>query len=189
MRHLALLIACAAVLSSPSADAHTPGRFRTGEAFVPGDPTDSFALYGDFETGEERFVVALTLRERYAVPVEVFVPHQAALANHRPAWALVGPGLPAPSAEELAALPVSLPAGFGAVVDLNTVTPRPVFYEFVMRRFYWSSGAMNVVFPEGASELWVWSPNKTTGKFGLGFGVEEGGGYMAALKDWCFYAY
>lgn len=35
----------------------------------------------------------------------------------------------------------------------------------------------------------MWAPRQTKGKFGLGIGVEEGGGYMEAFKDWSFYAY
>ena len=169
--------------------AHAPGHLLPDVPFVFLKPATSYAVFGEFLTGEERFIVKLTQPVRFAAPVEIFVPHESTLAAHRPAWAVVGPGLPAPSAEELAALPVPLPAGFGAVVDLNQVSPRPAFFENVMRRFFWTSGAMAVVFPKGESELWVWCPGKTKGKFGLGYGVEEGGGYMEALKDWSFYAY
>ena len=117
------------------------------------------------------------------------MPHESDLKEHRPAWALVGPGLPKPNAEELAALPAPLPDGWGAIVELNTVSPRPAFYEFVTRRFFWSSGAMNVILPSGESEFWVFSPKKTKGKFGLGFGVEEGGNYWESFNDWSLYAY
>jgi hypothetical protein len=189
MKRLLLTLVLAVLFAPPAADAHTPGRLEPGQAFAVADAKVSWALYGEFLTGAEHFTVRLDLDERLAAPVEIFVPHEARLKDHRPAWALVGPGLPLPDAAELAALPAALPKGFGAIVELNTAEPRPVFYEFVMRRFYWSSGPMNVVLPQGASELWVWSPEKTKGKFGLGFGVEEGGGYMDALKDWSFYAY
>ncbi len=185
MKHLMLVL----LLGPALVWAHTPGRLDPNTPFVPKDPKDSHALYGEFVSGGERFVIKLALEEPYAVPVEVFVPKQSGNEEHRPAWALVGPGLPAPTDEERAALPAPLPDGWGAIVDLDTVSPRPIFYEFVMRRFYWTSGAMNVVLPEGDSEFWVFSPRKTKGKFGLGFGVEEGGGYLDALKDWSFYAY
>jgi len=186
MRRLVLMLA----LTMPAlAGAHTPVKLDPKVPYVVAAPKVSFALYGVFESGSEHFVIKLSFDERFAAPVEVFVPHEQALKEHRPAWAVVGPGLPAPNEEERAALPAPLPAGWGAIVDLDTVSPRPVFYEFVMRRFYWSSGAMNVVFPKGDCELWVFSPRGTKGKFGLGFGVEEGGGYMAALEDWSFYAY
>ena len=185
------LLIAALVLLGPdrAAEAHTPGKLLTERPYQVTRPDDSYALFGVFRTGHERFVVQLTHAERFAAPVEIFVPHVDELRAHRPAYAVVGPGLPTPDAVELAALPAPLPAGWGAVVELDQVSPRPVFFESVMRRFYWTSESLAIVFPQGPSEIWVWSPAHTTGKFGLGFGVEEGGGYMAALSDWSLYAY
>lgn len=168
---------------------HAPGHLLPEVPFVFLKPGSSYAVFGEFLTGEERFIIKLTQPVRFAAPVELFVPHQANLAEHRPAWAVVGPGLPAPSAEELAALPVP---GAGLVEVHHCAEARgqrPAFFENVMRRFFWTSGPLAVVFPKGESEVWVWCPGKTKGKFGLGHGVEEGGGYMDALKDWSFYAY
>lgn len=169
--------------------AHVPAHLRADAVFVLERPTFSALLMGEFVTGEERFVISLTHATRFGTPLELLVPHQEDLREHRPAWAVVGVGLPAPSAEELAALPAPLPEGWGAVVDLNDERPRRALFESVMRRFFWTSGALAVVFPKGESEVWVWSPGKTRGKFGLGYGVEEGGGFMKALDDWAFYAY
>lgn len=184
-RAMLLAAACAATL----AVAHAPVRLFADQVYGVSDPTISVAAFGAFETGAEVFVLRLHFDERFGAPVELLVPHTAALANHRPAWALVAPGLPPPSAEERAALPRPLPEGTGAIVDLNDAAWREVTFEGVMRRFYWTSRPLAVVFAEGDNELWVWSPAGTTGKFGLGFGVEEGGGYMAAFEDWAFYAY
>ncbi|MFZ5442501.1 MAG: hypothetical protein ACOZQL_21000 [Myxococcota bacterium] len=169
--------------------AHVPGHLQPDEAFVLPAPEASAALFGVFVTGEERFVIRITHATRFATPIELMVPHEERLRAHRPAWALVGPGLPAPTDAERAALPAPLPDGFGAVVELNQEEPRRVLWESVMRRFFWTTGALAVVLPKGDSELWVWSPQKTTGKFGIGYGVEENGGYMKALEDWSFYAY
>jgi hypothetical protein len=168
---------------------HTPGKLSADKPFVVEDPTDSKALYGIFSTGDELFVVQVSYEERFAQPVELLVPHRDSLRAHRPAYAVVGPGLPPPTAEELAALPAPLPDGWGAVVDLNDVSPRPVTFESFTRRFFWSSGSLAVVFPQGASEIWVWSPQQTTGKFVIGFGVEEGGGYLGVFSNWSLYAY
>jgi hypothetical protein len=169
--------------------AHTPAHVLPGVPFAIAKPEFSYALFGEFVSGEERFVITLEHPVRFGTPVELFVPHRAELIDHRPAWALVGPGLPAPTAAELAALPAPLPAGWGALVELDPGTPRTAFFESVMRRFFWSTGPLAVIFPAGPSELWVWSPAHTVGKFGLGYGVEEGGGYTDAFKDWAFYAY
>lgn len=182
-----LLLLC--LLLAMPGRAHAPGRLRDGEPFVFEKPAISYAVFGQFVTGEEHFVIKVNHPVRFGAPVEIFVPHQSGLENHRPAWALVGPGLGAPTEEELDALPAPLPAGFGAVVELNQVSPRPAFFESVMRRFFWTSRPLAVVFPKGESELWIWCPAKTLGKFGLGYGVEEGGGYMEAFNDWSFYAY
>lgn len=168
---------------------HVPAHITADAPFVLERPTFSALLMGEFITGEERFVIKLTHATRFCTPVELLVPHQQDLLEHRPAWAVVGPGLPAPTPEELAALPAPLPTGWGAVVDLNDARPRVAMFESVMRRFFWTSVALAVIFPKGDSEVWVWSPGKTRGKFGLGYGVEEGGGFMKALDDWAFYAY
>lgn len=177
------------LLAALAASAHAPGRLHDDEVFVLEKPGISYAVFGEFLTGKERFVLTVNHPVRFGTPLELLVPHQENLRDHRPAWAVVGPGLPAPSAEELAALPAPLPTGWGAVVDLNQVAPRPALFESVTRRFFWTSGALAVVFPKGQTEVWIWAPASTRGKFGLGYGVEEGGGYMEALKDWAFYAY
>ncbi|MBP9087657.1 MAG: hypothetical protein KBG15_16160 [Kofleriaceae bacterium] len=172
-----------------SSMAHTPGRLRSNAPFVVANPQDSYALFGVFYAGDEVFVAQLRHATRFAAPVEMLVPHTDALKAHRPAYAVVGIGLPMPTADERALLPKPLPNGWGAVIEFNDISPRPALFESVMRRFYCSSEPLAVIFPQGDSEIWIWSPAKTKGKFGLGFGVEEGGGYLAALKDWSLYAY
>ena len=189
MRRLVLALGLLVIGPERVAEAHTPGKLLSDEPFVVEHAEDSYGLFGVFTTGDERFVVRLTHAERFAAPVEIFVPHRDELRDHRPAYAVVGPGLPAPNADELAALPAPLPDGWGAVVELNQATPRAVLFESIMRRFYWSSEPLAIVFPTGDSEIWIWSPARTTGKIGLGFGVEEGGGYLATLADWSLYAY
>lgn len=169
--------------------AHTPGKLDANKPYTVENPTKSKALYGVFHSGKEWFVIRLDYGGRFAQPVELLVPHSHALRNHRPAYAVVGPGLPAPSAEEKAALPAPLPDGWGAIVDFNDVAPRPVTFESFTRRFFWGSGALAIVFPAGASEIWVWCPEQTTGKFVLGFGVEEGGDFLSVFDDWTLYAY
>ena len=188
MKRFWLTLAVALSVASPSL-AHAPGKLDANAAFVVSNPKISLALFGLFVTGAERFVIRLSFDERFATTAEMLVPHQAPLRDHRPAFAVVGPGLPPPNAAELAALPEPLPAGFGAIVELNDQSPRVALFESIMRRVYWTSGALAVVFPKGDLEIWVWSPAGTKGKFCLGYGIEEGGGYMAAFEDWSFYEY
>lgn len=96
-----------------SAFAHSPGKLDAAAPYVVADPTNSKALYGVFVTGEERFVIQISYDERFAQPVELLVPHTDSLFVHRPAYAVVGPGLPPPSVQERAALPTALPDGWG----------------------------------------------------------------------------
>ncbi len=184
LRLWVLTIAFAATMAA----AHVPSHLFPGENTIP-KPTVSYAAFGEFVTGAEVFVLKLTYAERFGAPVEMLVPRTDALAAHRPAWAVVARGLPMPTEAERAALPRPLPEGMGAIVDLNDAPERTVIYESVMRRFFFTSRPLAVVFAEGDNELWVWAPGQTKGKFGVGLGVEEGGGYMAALNDWSFYAY
>lgn len=187
MRRFALALTLA--VASPAL-AHSPIKLDPATVYAAKNTKVSLALFGLFVTGDERFVITLSFDERYATTLEMLVPHQAQLAEHRPAFAVVGPGLPPPNATELAALPAALPAGWGAIVELNDATPRIALWESFMRRFYWTSGSTAVIFPKGDLELWVWSPKKTTGKFSLGYGIEEGGGgYENTFKDWAFYEY
>jgi hypothetical protein len=173
-----------------AAEGHAPKRLDPRVPTVIDDATVSYALFGIFETGDEVFTVKLEHAERFAAPVEIFVPRREELRSHRPMYAVVGLGLPPPTDQERALLPVELPDGWGAVVELHDAAQRPVFFESFMRRFYWTSGNLAIVFPAGPSEIWMWSPRRTRGKFGLGFGVEEGGeGYFEVFNDWAFYAY
>lgn len=149
-QRLVALLACAVALG---AVAHAPLRLRVGEVAVIPKPTISYAAFGEFVTGDEVFVLELTFDERFGTPVEMLVPHTEALGAHRPAWAVVAPGLPLPTAEELAALPRPLPAGMGAVVDLNDAPHRAVYFESVMRRFYWTSEPLALVFAQGRNEV------------------------------------
>jgi hypothetical protein len=181
----ALLLAAA----SPAL-AHTPTKLDPAATFTVKNTKVSVAFFGLFVTGEERFVISLSFAERYATTFEMLVPHQEQLKEHRPAYAIVGPGLQKPTAEELAALPAPLPAGWGAILVFDENTPRVALFESVMRRFYWTGGSTAVIFPKADLEVWVWSPKKTAGKFCLGYGIEEGGGgYENAFKDWAFYEY
>jgi hypothetical protein len=178
-----------AVLVSTSAVSHSPGLLDGSAPILIEDAGISRALYGAFRTGEEVFVLRLTFAEDFAFPLEVFVPHRAELKEHRPAYALVGQGLPPLSSELQARLPRPLPAGWGAFVDFSDEVPRPVFYENFTRRYFWSSGVTGYVVPKGTHALWIWSPQKTAGKVGVGFGVEEDVEWSKALKNWSDYAY
>jgi|GEM_PF-1413020 len=152
----------------------------------------SHAIYGTFETGDEVFAVRLTFDEPFALPFEMLIEHRVELEDHRPNYAVVGPGLPAPTGEELTVLPRKLPAGAGVFLERHDIQDREVIFESVMRRTYWSSGPVGLPLLAGEYEVWVFSPDGTTGDFALGFGVEEDFGDFGCdelTSNWGTYAY
>lgn len=178
------------------------GLGRTSHAHVPlvaerelevEAPEVSHAIYGTLGGDlDEVFVSRLRFAEPFALPFEILVPRRRALADHRPAFAVVGPGLPAPTAEQLAVLPRPLPAGAGLFLELNDAPERPVIFESFTRRAFWSSGPVALALEAGEHEVWVFSPAGTAGDFVLGFGVEEDfseGGCGELARNWPTYAY
>lgn len=175
---------------------------RTGHAHRPlvaepeldvASPEVSHAIYGTLDGDETQlFVTHLRLLQPFAQPFEILVPRRNALAEHRPAFAVVGPGLPAPTAEELAVLPRALPEGAGVFLDMNDAPERPVIFESFTRRAFWTSGPIALALAAGEHEIWVFSPSGTAGDFVLAFGVEEdfsdeGCGNLS--RNWSTYAY
>ncbi|TNE85255.1 MAG: hypothetical protein EP330_26370 [Deltaproteobacteria bacterium] len=178
------------LLLLPLAEAHRPAG-DIGDVEIT-DATISWLIPGTFETGDEVFVVELVMPTDFALPFEVLVEKRPRLADHRPMYAVVGPGLPTPTADELAVLPYPLPDGWGVYLDQNDLPERIVYFEQVMRRNMWTSGTTALPLQRGPNEVWIWSPDGTTGDFQLGFGVEEDfsdGGFGAVFADWGTYAY
>lgn len=180
------------LLLAPShgALAHLPDIFEAGELLDIEDPLRSFALYGEFQRPDDFFEARMTPATPLAIPVEILVPGRDELAGHRPLFAIVGPGLPAPSAAERALLPRPLPEGTGAIVARYEREDREVIFESFTRRVFWTNGPTAYLVPAGEMRFWVWSPEGTTGKFVLGFGVEEGRQDPGdLLSNWGDYAY
>lgn len=172
------------------AEAHRPEALDT--TFEVDDPTISWTLTGAFETGDEVYTLVLDYEQPFAAPFELFVPAKRSLADHRPAYAIVGPGLPVPSAEEQELLPYELPDGQGAYIDWNDDPERFVYFEGVMRRTLWSSGTIALALPAGESQVWIWSPEGTTGDFQFAFGVEENfeeGAWGPLFQNWGDFAW
>lgn len=178
------------VLASTAADAHRPGAAEA-EVFVD-KPTASWVLAGHFEDGDEVFTVILPFEAPIALPFEIMVPAQARWRDHRPAFAIVGPGLPIPDDATRALLPREVPAGHGVFLERNDRPERDVYFEEVMRRALWTSGTIAIPMSGATHEVWIWSPEGTTGDFQLGFGVEEDfsdGGFGALFQDFDRYAW
>ncbi len=170
--------------------AHQPNVFEHGETLVVGDPLLSFALYGNFESPEDSFEAKMQLDAPLAIPLEILVAARGELTDHRPLFAIVGVGLPEPTEAEGALLPRPLPDGMGVVIARYEREDREIIFESYTRRAFWTNGVVAHVLPAGDVRLWVWSPEGTTGKFVLGFGVEEGGQDLGnLLSGWSDYAY
>ncbi len=178
------------ILPTHRAMAHQPNVFEEGELLVVSDPLLSFALYGNFESPDDFFEAGMLLDQPLAIPVEILVAARDGLRDHRPLVAIVGAGLPAPTEAEKALLPRPLPEGTGVVIARYEREEREILFESYTRRAFWTNGVVAHVLPAGDVRLWVWSPQGTTGKFVLGFGVEEGGQDLGnLLSNWSDYAY
>lgn len=153
------------------------------------NPYISHAIYGEFLEGDEVFRVRMKFDRAFATPFDILVPRQRGLKEHRPAYAVLGPGLFEPTQAQRDALPREVPANAGVFVEMNDRAERAVFFESVMRRVYWTAGSTALRLMPGEYEVWIWSPEETTGPFALSFGVEEGGDYSGVFKDWATYAY
>jgi hypothetical protein len=188
---LATVVAWLIISSPPSVSgAHRPAILKDRTPID--NATISWVLAGSFEAGDEVFVVEMNFERDFALPFEILVPRRGKLREHRPWFAVVGPGLPPPSTELSNALPFEVPAGLGVFVERNDRPERYVFFEQVMRRNMWTSGAIAVPLQRGDVEIWIWSPDGSTGEFQFGFGVEEdfsGGGFAPVFSHWCEFAY
>lgn len=177
-------------LSSDRAHAHQPRVLEAGTPFVVDDPLLSAALYGTFDSGDEFFEVELELTAPLALPIEVLVPRRDAYEDHRPLYAIVGAGLPAPTEAVEALLPRALPEGAGVLLGRYELQDREVIFESFTRRIFWTNGVTAYVLPAGDVRIWMWSPSGTKGDFVLGFGVEEGGqDFGEIFSNWGSYAY
>ncbi len=178
-----------ALLLAP-AQAHRPGLLDY--TLEVEDPTISWTLNGSFEDGDEVFTILLDYEAPFAAPFEIFVPARRSLADHRPAYAIVGPGLPEPDDDLRALLPEEVPEGEGVFVDWNDDPERFVYFEGVMRRTLWSSGTTAVALQAGLNQVWIWSPDGSAGDFQFAFGVEENfedGAWDDLFQNWGEFAW
>jgi hypothetical protein len=153
---------------------HTPGELS--EEVRLSTLEQSWALYGDFEKGDETYVIQIELEEGIGIPVEILVPEKEENNNHRPMYAVVGPGLAEPTEEERALLPYDIPNGMGVFVERHDKEERAEFYEAFTQTNFWTSEAVALQLDRGTHEIWIFSPEGTTGEFTLGLGVEEAWG-------------
>lgn len=156
------------------------------------DPTISWVVNGALEDGDEVYTVELDFPRPFALPLELMTERRAGTADFRPAFAIVGPGLPAVTAEVAERLPRPVPDGWGVYVDFNEDAEREVYFEQVMRRTMYTTGSFAIALREGPHEIWIWNPAREPGDWQLGLGVEEdftGGAFSDIFSHWGQYAY
>ena len=194
----AALLALGALAAATPADAHVPflEPDRPSDApAVQGDPFPgairlpdvvvSRAVYGTLAPGEAFDAYRLSVSRPVSTPVEMLVPKSGAYRDFRPAFALVGTGLPAagvPPAfirERLrtAYTAVSLVPGAYPrvlVVPDPAAAARDGFYEPFSFTRYYRGGATRVDLSPGLTYyLVVYDPAGQTGEYALGIGEAE----------------
>lgn len=174
----------------PDASAHRPA--SAALVTTIDDPTVSWVVNGRLDDGDEVYTVKLDFPRPFALPMELMTEHHAGAADFRPAFAIVGPGLPAATGDVADQLPRAVPDGWGVYVDFNDAPDREVYFEQVMRRTMYTTGSFAIALREGPHEIWIWNPVGEPGDWQLGLGVEEdftGGAFSDIFSHWGQYAY
>ena len=141
-------------------------------------PGVSWALYANLDSSTDVDFYSFELSAPMPCHVTVIVPYLPGYEDFYPAFAVVGPGLPAPKV----ALPFELPQGYGAVVEKPTgATPRPTFFEeFSRKKYYKGISEFKQKLGPGKYYIVVWHPGCETGAYVVGFGDKEG----FTIRDW-----
>jgi hypothetical protein len=170
-----LLMAAMFVLLTPRpAEAHQP--YFEGEDWKPDaayhvkDPTVSTALYATLERRDDVDYVRFTGRAGQSILIGLTIPQIEGQETFTPAFALIGPELPATR------LParIEMSSGTGAII-LRAAPGEPTsFYEPFSRTRYWERQEDRFVLPADG-EYWVvvWSDAGQVGRYTLVVGDRE----------------
>jgi len=189
---------CAFAAASP-ADAHVPflEPDRPSDApAVQGDPFPgairlpdaavSRAVYGTLAPWESFDAYRLTVSRPANTPVEMLVPKTGKYRDFRPAFALIGPGLPATGRPAPSFIAERLRTAYTAVSPIPGAYPRVLivpdpgaaerarFYEPFSFTSYYRGGATRVELKPGVTYyLVVYVSAGQTGEYALGIGEAE----------------
>ena len=170
----ALLVLVALVLLASYADAHVPffelKDFDLEAPFRPELPEQSIAVYAWLEGPRDVDVYVVTLTKETPFLAEVLVPVHPRYETFRPAFAVIGKGLPkAPSF-----LPVWPLEGYGALVFLDDVrTKRETFYEPFGGKSYYQGPRFERTLPPGTYAVVCWDPRHQRGDYVAVLGRKE----------------
>jgi hypothetical protein len=200
-RRLSLLTALASLIvlaMAAPAYAHQPvmepgtrsdAPARAGDPF-PGvhplpDPVISRAVYGFLEEGAFD-VYRFQVSQAGSLPTSLLVPARPELADFRPSYAVIGPGLGGAGNEmpefvrsRLESAGTTGTLGAVLVPDPGT-SPRDTFFEPFARENYYKGGQRDLYFEPGAYYyVVVWDPQGRAGDYVLGLGEKESFGPRA----------
>lgn len=135
----------------------------------------SIAVYSWLESTDDVDVFTFELTKPTQVFVSSLVPACSRYENFLPAFAVVGPALPAPSEN----LPFEIPEDYGAIVveNFELGEERETFYEFFADKTYFDGpDFLEELYVPGTYYVYYWDP------------YLMGGDYVAVLGDkelWC----
>ena len=194
----AALLALCAFVAAPPADAHVPFLEPDRPSDAPAVQRDPFpgavrlpdvavsrAVYGTLAPWESFDAYRLTVSRPQSTPVEMLVPKTGKYRDFRPAFALVGTGLPASGAPP-PFIAERLRTAYSAVSLIPGAYPRVLvvpdpgaaeragFYEPFSFTRYYRGGATRVEFRPGVTYYLVVSVSAGhTGEYALGIGETE----------------
>ena len=169
-RFVALLVP----LLAGVAHAHVPflerGDFKHDRPFRPELPQQSIAVYAWLESATDVDYYAFELTRKTPFFAEVLVPVFDQYATFRPAFALIGKGLPA--APEV--LPVTPAEGYGALVFLDDASKeRTWFHEPFGGKSYYRGPRIERTLEPGRYTLVYWDPRGGKGDYVAVIGRKE----------------
>jgi hypothetical protein len=194
----AALLALCALAAAPPAEAHVPFLEPDRPSDAPAVQRDPFpgaihlpdaavsrAVYGTLAPWESFDAYRLSVSRTVSTPVVMLVPKTGEYRDFRPAFALVGPGLPAAGVEP-AFIRARLRTAYTAVSPVSGAYPRvlvvpdlgtaerPAFYEPFSFTSYYRGGDTRVDLRPGVTYyLVVYDPAGQTGEYALGIGEAE----------------
>lgn len=166
---------CWVGLLGPAAWAHVPyletRDYSPEQPFAVGDVTQSKAVYAWLKNGGDVDVYNFEITAPTRLLVDVLVPVCPDYATFRPAYAIVGPGLPQPAEP----IPYELPEGYGAiVVPPGDPSSWEVLYEpFGGKRYYDGPNFDQEISTPGQWSLVYWDPAGVGGDYVAAIGYEE----------------
>jgi hypothetical protein len=172
------------MLCSRIVEAHVPyvevRDYSPQRPLALGEVTQSKAIYAWLQSGGDVDVYSFEITGTTRLFAEALVPVCPEYATFRPAFAVVGPGLPAPSQP----IPYVLPEGYGAiVVEPGAPESWPVFYEpFGGKSYYDGPNFDAELSTPGRWYLVYWDPAGVGGDYVASVGYTESFGAIDILR-------